>query len=1116
MVNQSPTYLPQLSVEAHASIFSTASRTTITQRYRNPSSTQAIDRVRYVFPLYDGVSVVAFKCRIGERVIEGVVKEKREAKKEFDRAVASGQTAGLLEQSTEASDTFTTRLGNVPAGAEVLVEITYVGELKHDIAFDGIRFTIPTVIAPRYGSGPPDTNAQSYSGPAASGMKITADICLESNAVVREVSSPSHPISVSIGTISTSDDASLSKASATLSLGETSLDQDFVLQIKVKDPQVPRAMLETHPEIAGQKALMTTLVPRFTLPANKPEIVFVCDRSGSMSGSPIKKLAAAVQVFLKSLPVGCFFNICSFGSSYSFLWERSKAYSAETLEEAVRHVSRFEADMGGTEMLNPIRETVSRRYLDRDLEILIQTDGEIWNQDNLFGYLNGAVSEAKTPIRVFSLGIGNAVSHSLIEGLARAGNGIAQTVGLSEPFEGKIVRMLKAALLPHVSDYTLEIKYHDDDDPEDFELIEKVEDCLKVTVKESSGKAAGKTEVCGSLLFATQTSKFANILFPQEKKPISLFDTTVNISQDMDAHTSEGNDLPTIVTPTIIQAPQRIPTLFPFIRTSVFLLLSPQAPQKSIKSVVLRAKSKHGPLELEIPVDDVGTGKTLHQLAAKRAIADLEEGRGWLIDAQEGGQLLKQKYESRFEELVKSEAIRLGVDFQISSKNCSWVAVQKDGLKESYVEPVDPDMEVDKKFETEEDDDECEDMGFGLYDVDSVASSSPPPPPAYQTREVQLQCVAKSGEMRKRAAAPLRGMDAVFSLGNSIAKKSASLRKSSPPMAEQALPKAKSSSGIFGRRQGFSFSDASSQQRSSEAANAPTMAATPFGSSAPGSTAFGSTNAFPAPAPKGGFGVTSLFGSSGGEGGGGRGGAVPGSAPKPSGGLFSSTSTTSSGLFGSTSTTSGGLFGSKRSSSGSLLGSTPSSNGNLPGSTPSSGGLFSSLSSSSSGLFGAPSAPIPPRPRSSSKAESSMSPAPPFQPVSPVPSAPPVVSLTPTIDTDERLRSIISLQGFAGSWKVTPALSGLLGIDHKAVVSAAEQLESGTLSLSDGATKDDVWATVAVILFFEEKMPEKKDSWELVVEKALSWLEGSGLDVEREDKTKTSVWNSVRKAMKIT
>ena len=92
----------------------------------------------------------------------------------------------------------------------------------------------------------------------------------------------------------------------------------------------------------------------------------------------------------------------------------------------------------------------------------------------------------------------------------------------------------------------------------------------------------------------------------------------------------------------------------------------------------------------------------------------------------------------------------------------------------------------------------------------------------------------------------------------------------------------------------------------------------------------------------------------------------------------------------------------------------------------------------------------------------------------------------------------------------------MLGIDHKAVVSAAEQLESGTLSLSDGATKDDVWATVAVILFFEEKMPEKKDSWELVVEKALSWLEGCGLDVEREDKTKTSVWNSVRKAMKIT
>jgi hypothetical protein len=146
------TYLPQVELQAHTSILSTTSRTTLAQTFVNPSETKGIKKVTYTFPLYDGVSVVGFTCHVGGRIIVGEVKEKEKARAVFKEAVARGETAALLEQLPDASDVFTTTIGNIPAGAKVVIHITYLGELKHDMEVDGIRFTIPSIICPRYGN----------------------------------------------------------------------------------------------------------------------------------------------------------------------------------------------------------------------------------------------------------------------------------------------------------------------------------------------------------------------------------------------------------------------------------------------------------------------------------------------------------------------------------------------------------------------------------------------------------------------------------------------------------------------------------------------------------------------------------------------------------------------------------------------------------------------------------------------------------------------------------------------------------------------------------------------------------------------------------------------------
>ncbi|KAK3824900.1 MAG: LOW QUALITY PROTEIN: von Willebrand factor type A domain-containing protein [Benniella sp.] len=626
---------------AHTVILETISRTTLTQTYLNPSASDPIPELRYAFPLYDGVSVVGFTCRIGDRTIE-----RQRAKKDFKDAVLRGDKAALLEQLPSASDVFTTTVGNIPAGAKV---ITYIGELKHDAEVNGIRFTIPTSIMPRYVE--------------LSRLQVTVDVVL---AQSNKVQSPSHPITVSLGTTSFAPnaDAALSKASATLCLGDAALDKDFIIQV---DTGMPTAILETHPTIPNQRALMATLVPKFALPAEKPEVV------GSMQGSNINLVRSA----LKSLPVGIKFNICYFGSSYSFLWPKSATYSQTTLDEAIKHAESISANMGGTEMFQPIKATLDQRYKDIPLAVMLLTDGEIWNQESLFTYLNKEIIEPKAPIRVFTLGIGNGVSHALIEGVAKAGNGFSQSVGEGEKMEGKVVRMLKAALTPHVSDYTLEVKYTssevkdkdkdmDMDDDDDFEIVEKVVDGLNVKVDAVDGARVG--------------SKSAST----EMKPISLFDPSVDPDSDVaapeDIDTDEARfaGLP-MVTPKLLQSPHIIPPLYAFNRTNVYLLMTHQSSSLTPKSVVLRGVSRHGPLEIEIPIQILDTpGETIHQLGAKSAIAELEQGRGWITQLKDesDGQLFRQKYESRFSDMVEREAVRLGVQFQVGGKWCSFVATE--------------------------------------------------------------------------------------------------------------------------------------------------------------------------------------------------------------------------------------------------------------------------------------------------------------------------------------------------------------------------------------------------------------------------------------------------------
>jgi hypothetical protein len=118
------------------------------------------------------------------------------------------------------------------------------------------------------------------------------------------------------------------------------LDKEFVLTIGAQGLNKPRVTAEVD-EKRNSVALSLTMVPAFKGQddINPQEIIFVIDRSGSMDAADrIKHAKNALIQFLAKLPSsGCYFNIVSFGSSYSSLWTNSVLYDFKSRKTAVSY-----------------------------------------------------------------------------------------------------------------------------------------------------------------------------------------------------------------------------------------------------------------------------------------------------------------------------------------------------------------------------------------------------------------------------------------------------------------------------------------------------------------------------------------------------------------------------------------------------------------------------------------------------------------------------------------------------------------------------------------------------------------------------------------------------------
>src|SRR5262245_5897031 len=135
---------PLVSTDVSFRVAGMVARARIVQTFHNPRD--AWYEGVYVFPLPEKAAVDRLRLRIGERVIEGEIRERTEARQAYDQARAAGQRTALMDE--ERPNIFTTRVANVGPRQTVVVELEYQQTLRYADGRFSLRF--PMVVGPRY------------------------------------------------------------------------------------------------------------------------------------------------------------------------------------------------------------------------------------------------------------------------------------------------------------------------------------------------------------------------------------------------------------------------------------------------------------------------------------------------------------------------------------------------------------------------------------------------------------------------------------------------------------------------------------------------------------------------------------------------------------------------------------------------------------------------------------------------------------------------------------------------------------------------------------------------------------------------------------------------------
>ena len=389
--------------------------TFVTQTYSNEG--QEPINATYVFPASSRVTIHGMKMEIGDEIITAKIKEKEEARHDYEQAKSEGKSASLLEQ--QRPNVFTMDVANVMPGDIIRIELHYTEMITPT---DGIyQFVFPTVVGPRFTSPsvPKSLKAETWIASPFLRLgdtpreKYNINVNLSAGVPITDLQCGSHKIDVAWD----------NQTSARISLSnpeEFAGNRDFILDYKLTGTEISSGLMLGTGESENFFLLMVQPPERYTPETIPPrEYIFILDVSGSMYGFPLDTSKELIRNLAGSLRETDRFNVILFSDSLIQMSPESVPATAENVQKAFALIDNEEGG-GGTE-LAPALETALAIPASPGAarSVIAITDGYISGEREIFDIIGRNIGTTN----FFSFGIGSSVNRYLIDGIAKTGLG---------------------------------------------------------------------------------------------------------------------------------------------------------------------------------------------------------------------------------------------------------------------------------------------------------------------------------------------------------------------------------------------------------------------------------------------------------------------------------------------------------------------------------------------------------------------------------------------------------------------------------------------------------------------------------------------------------------------
>ena len=401
---------------------------TVSQTYRNDEQVN-IEAV-YTFPLPLDAVLLDLKVEIGGRVLSGVVVEKKAAEEKYEDAVAAGDAAVMLQIIEPGL--YTMNVGNLLPGEKATITFSYA--ILYRWAGDRLRFFLPTTVAPRFGESPHQPHQlPDFSLTVENQFSLKVEIF----GILREAQfvCPSHEVKLA---------KSADKLVISLQQAKAVMDRDFILSVKA--PQATRCFTLCGSDGDGV-AVVASFQPFFPgLQQPRPlNLAIVIDCSGSMHGDSIKQAKQALGGILDALQPLDRVTLIAFGDTTNLLSDRLLPCNKTNLLKAKRFAKQLGANMGGTEIGKALNDAYAAVRGSESADIFLVTDGEVSSWKSV-------VQEAKrSGHRIFTVGVGSAVSEAFVRGLAADTGGECELVSPREGMADRVIRHFERMRAPRAS-----------------------------------------------------------------------------------------------------------------------------------------------------------------------------------------------------------------------------------------------------------------------------------------------------------------------------------------------------------------------------------------------------------------------------------------------------------------------------------------------------------------------------------------------------------------------------------------------------------------------------------------------------------------------------------------